>query len=94
MVCIALLISFAASAQMNNDRLELLLSQQVDSIIGIPGRWQATYEDLPIMIVTDESNDRMRIIAPIVEVDNLSKDVLLDCLVANFHSALDVKYAV
>jgi len=91
---VTLLFSIFASAQMNNQRLELLLSQNVDSLIGTPGRWQAIYQELPMMIVTDETNDRMRIIAPIVEVNNLDKDVLLDCLAANFHTALDVKYAV
>jgi hypothetical protein len=89
-----LLFSFTASAQMDNAKLEVLLSQQVDSIIGIPGRWQVTYRELPMMIITDETNDRMRIIAPIVDIDKLDKEVLLDCLVANYHTALDVKYAV
>lgn len=89
-----LLFSLFASAQMNNQKLESLLSQQVDSIIGTPGRWQVNFQKLPMMVVTDETNDRMRIIAPIVGVDELEKDVLLDCLAANFHSALDVKYAV
>jgi hypothetical protein len=89
-----LLLSFIASAQMDNTKLEVLLSQQVDSIIGTPGRWQVTYQELPMMIITDETNDRMRIIAPIVDIDKLDKEVLLDCLVANYHTALDVKYAV
>jgi hypothetical protein len=89
-----LLLSFFASAQMDNTKLEVLLSQQVDSIIGTPGRWQVTYQELPMMIITDETNDRMRIIAPIVDIDKLDKEVLLDCLVANYHTALDVKYAV
>ncbi|MEM7086013.1 MAG: hypothetical protein AAF489_07515 [Bacteroidota bacterium] len=90
----ALLFSVIATAQMNNQRLETLLSQQVDSIIGTPGRWQVSYEKLPMMVVTDETNDRMRIIAPIVGVEELDKEILLDCLAANFHTALDVKYAI
>ncbi len=72
-----LLFSFTASAQMDNAKLEVLLSQQVDSIIGTPGRWQVTYRELPMMIITDETNDRMRIIAPIVDIDKLDKEVLL-----------------
>lgn len=79
---------------MDNSKLEALLSQQVDSIKGIPGRWHVTYRELPMMIITDENNDRMRIMAPIVDIDTLDKEVLLDCLAANFHTALDVKYAV
>ena len=88
------LFAFTLSAQMNNVKLEKLLAQQTDSLLGTPGRWQATIDGRPMMIVTDETNDRMRIIMPIIEVEKLDKDVLLDCLVANFHSALDVKYAV
>ncbi|MCZ6595305.1 MAG: hypothetical protein O6943_10400 [Bacteroidetes bacterium] len=93
-ILLILVLSFSASAQMDNTKLEALISQQVDSIIGTPGRWQVTYRELPMMIITDETNDRMRIIAPIVDVDKLDKEVLLDCLVANYHTALDVKYAV
>ena len=89
-----LLSSLFASAQMNNEKLEVLLGEQVDSIIGVPGRWQATYKEIPLMIITDETNDRMRIVAPIAEVDSLDSDTLLNCLTANFHTALDVKYAV
>jgi len=91
---LCLISSFIASAQMNNEQLETLLTQQVDSIKGTSGRWEISYEKLPMMVVTDETNDRMRIIAPIVSVDQLDKEVLLDCLSANFHSALDVKYAI
>ncbi|WP_461302981.1 type III secretion system chaperone family protein [Aureisphaera sp.] len=90
----ALLLSSIVYAQMDNERLGTLLTEKVDSIEGIPGRWQLVYNEMPMMVITDESNDRMRIIAPIVEVDKLDKEVLLDCLAANFHTALDVKYAL
>jgi hypothetical protein len=36
----------------------------------------------------------MRIITPIMETKNLEEEQLLNMLVANFHSALDVKYAL
>jgi hypothetical protein len=36
----------------------------------------------------------MRIIAPIVETKDVEEEQLLNMLVANFHSALDVKYAL
>ncbi|MDC8003975.1 hypothetical protein POV27_07915 [Aureisphaera galaxeae] len=90
----ALLLSTISFSQMNNDRLETLLTEKVDSIDGISGRWQLVYNELPMMVITDETNDRMRIIAPIVEVDKLNEEILLDCLAANFHTALDVKYAL
>ncbi|MBX2829287.1 MAG: YbjN domain-containing protein [Flavobacteriaceae bacterium] len=90
----ALLLSLPTLAQMNNERLETLLTEKVDSIDGVSGRWQLVYNEVPMMVITDETNDRMRIIAPIVEVDKLNEDILLDCLAANFHTALDVKYAL
>ncbi len=74
--------------------MESILSEKVDSIIGIPGRWQITFNELEMMVITDETNDRMRIITPIIEIEKLDKETLLDCLAANFHTALDVKYAV
>jgi len=44
--------------------------------------------------VYDENANRMRIISPIVETKDLEEEQLLNALVANFHSALDVKYAL
>jgi len=93
-VFVILFSSYFAQAQMTNDRLEEILTQKVDSIEGYSGRWQMKLKDLPMIVLTDEKNDRMRIIAPIIEASRLDEDLLLDCLTANFHSALDVKYAI
>ncbi len=93
-ILFALLLPLFAMAQMNNERMEALLTEKVDSIDGIPGRWQMLYNEMPMMVITDEQNDRMRIIVPIIEVDKVNEDILLDCLAANFHTALDVKYAL
>lgn len=86
--------TFSTYAQMNNDQLEKILSAHTDSLQGFSGRWQVALNDMPMIVLTDQTNDRMRIIAPIVEVSKLDEDLLLDCLTANFHSALDVKYAI
>ena len=52
-------------------------------------------EDIPLMIVTDERANRMRIMMPVRKFDkDKDKDLLLKLLKANFHSALDAKYAV
>ncbi len=42
----------------------------------------------------DENANRMRIITPIAERKQLNEDLILNSLVANFHTALDVKYAL
>ncbi len=87
-------INFTAFSQMDNTQLERVLTAQADSIQGSNGRWQIMINEMPMVVLTDETNDRMRIIAPIIESSKLNEDLLLDCLTANFHSALDVKYAI
>ncbi len=89
-----MILSLTTAAQMNNQRLGELLEAQVDSINGGSGRWQLFLQELPMLVLTDETNDRMRIVAPITEAARLDEELLLDCLTANFHSALDVKYAI
>lgn len=82
------------SQDMNNEKLYEILKQQTDTITGISGNWKMLHKELPMICVTDQSNNRMRIIAPIIESHKLDKDLLLDSMTANFHSALDVKYAI
>ncbi|GGG11308.1 hypothetical protein GCM10011344_09990 [Dokdonia pacifica] len=93
-ILVVLFSSFFAQAQMTNELLEEILTREVDSIEGYSGRWQMKLKELPMIVLTDETNDRMRIIAPIIEASRLDEDLLLDCMTANFHSALDVKYAI
>ncbi|MDC7998232.1 hypothetical protein [Gilvibacter sediminis] len=79
---------------MNNASLQEILKVESDSVVGANGRWQITYKEAPMLVLTDESNDRMRIIMPITKGTSLSKEMLQACLTANFHTALDVKYAL
>jgi len=90
-------LSFGIVSQaqhMNNETLGDIITQKADTLAGAIGNWQFVYKELPMMCVTDQKNNRMRIIAPITESSNLDKDLLLDTMTANFHSALDVKYAI
>ena len=89
-----ILISTFGFAQMNNTQLEDILAIESDSIIGLQGRWQLTYKEVPMLVITDEKNDRMRIMTPVVETSKLTKEVLSLCLEANYHSVLDAKYAI
>ncbi|MBW6481928.1 MAG: YbjN domain-containing protein [Vicingaceae bacterium] len=89
------LFSTNLSAQkMNNAKLEKILKQNSDSLNGNLRYWQFKHEQIWMLTVTDEKNNRMRIITPVVKVDELDKDILLQTLEANFHTALDVKYAI
>ena len=79
---------------MNNERLEDVLAQVSDTLVGKSGSWEFSVNGLPMMCITDEVNNRMRIITPVKEMKDVTRDEIADAMEANFHSALDVKYAV
>lgn len=79
---------------MNNEKLETIFKTVSDSIQGQPGQWQFVINDIQIVCITDETNNRMRIISAIVEANKLDEKMKTNALIANFHTALDVKYAI
>ncbi|GAB5472081.1 MAG: hypothetical protein Mars2KO_01800 [Maribacter sp.] len=79
---------------MTSDRLEELIAQVSDTLMTNGNSIQFLYKELPLMCVYDANANRMRIITPIIETKELKEEQLLNMLVANFHSALDVKYAL
>ena len=87
-------INLASSQNMNNDKLGEIFTTVSDSIQGSNGRWQFSINDIVFLCITDENANRMRIISPIVEVNKLDEEQKSLALVANFHTALDVKYAI
>jgi len=91
-----LLFSISIKAQdMTAERIGEIISSVSDSIqTNGTSTWQFLYKDRLIICITDENANRMRIISPIVERDKLEEEQLLNSLVANFHTALDVKYAI
>ncbi len=91
---LAFLSIHIVNAQMSNKLIEQTIAQKVSLIKGENGRWKAIYNDTPLIILTDSINDRMRIMTPIIEENNLDDELLKDCLTANYHAALDVKYAL
>ena len=52
------------------------------------------YRGLGIVLIYDLKADRMRLVSPIIEAKNVGNDVLMMALEANYHSALDARYAV
>lgn len=80
--------------KMDNKALEKILWQEADSVSGENGYWQITYKEGSMYILTDEANNRMRIIHPIAYVKDLEDDMMEKALIANFHTALDIKYVI
>lgn len=85
---------YSVAQNMTNEKIETILAKVTDSVRGYPGYWEVLYKERQLLCLTDEKHNRMRIISPIIEEEALGKELLLDVLTANFHAALDVKYAL
>lgn len=81
-------------AVMDNKRLAILIERIDEKVKGNPGFWQFTVEGHDVMVITDERADRMRIIVPITEVEQVDASRMKRILQANFDSALDARYAI
>ncbi len=62
--------------------------------IGKLATWFFHVEGLETAVVYDVGADRMRIIMPIGDADEIDKENLLRMMQANFDSALDARYAI
>ncbi|MEM7162558.1 MAG: hypothetical protein AAF487_08990 [Bacteroidota bacterium] len=94
-----LLFGFLISANsfyaqdMNNEELHKVILEMSDSIEGELGHWSFLINGIPLYCISDVNHNRMRIISPIAEMKDLKKEHKEMALKANFHSALDVRYA-
>jgi hypothetical protein len=79
--------------EMDNNRLDSIFHAVLDTVTGAPGRWELTLAETKMLCLTDETHDRMRIITPVRLLEEATSQEVLSCLEANFHTALDVKYA-
>lgn len=79
---------------MNNARLHELLTRIDPKLEGQLGFWTIKHENLRAQVVTDENADRMRVIVPIVKVEDVEEGELLRLMQANFDSALDARYCI
>ncbi len=79
---------------MDNSSLNTIIQSKADEVQGQNGQWQFKINQRVLICVTDTNHNRMRIITPIVEVEKLNPEEILSALAANFHTALDVKYAI
>jgi hypothetical protein len=56
--------------------------------------WQFHVEKVPVVVVTDAGNNRMRIMIALKKADKISPEELLRLSQANFDTALDARYAI
>lgn len=91
---LALSAAHAAEPRMNNERLGSLLQRIDENAEGQPGFWRATVAGRAITVITDENADRMRIISPVANAENLDPQLMFRLLQANFDTALDARYSI
>ena len=79
---------------MNVERLDTILQDAISNIQAQPGQWRFSLNDVSIIVLADVRANRMRIFAPIVNTNELTAEQVQNMLIANFHTALDARYAV
>ncbi len=82
------------SQQMTPTKLGEMLESISDSIISHKSQWRFIIKNTPFITIADSTHNRMRIMSPIIESNKLSEELKTASLMANFHTALDVKYAI
>lgn len=105
LIALLLFVSSQLSAQsafdkMSTTKMEKVLhriSGNVDRMPGsedTPGRWKVVFMQRELFVITDESSNRMRVMTPVIEEENLDSSDLKVLLEANFDRALDAKYSL
>ncbi len=81
-------------ATMTNENLDAIIRELGAEVNGTPGYWEFIYRDVEMACISDTNYDRMRIIAPVIPRSEMTDEQLEKIIEANFHSALDARYAV
>ena len=90
-----IVLSINLNAQsMTGERLKELITKVSDTLQNSGNAFQFMYREKLLICIYDENANRMRIMSPIIERRKVDDEQILNALVANFHSALDVKYAL
>lgn len=79
---------------MDNEKLHSIIYTLSDHMEGTDGQWQFIIDSTSFLCLTDKLHNRMRIISPIANMSEVTPEQVQRCMEANFHSALDGRYAV
>ncbi len=83
------------AAPMTMDRLNTIITR-LDNNVEKPrnGFWRFTVTGATVIVVGDETFDRLRILVGIQSAENLTKDQLMQIAKSNYDTALDARYAI
>lgn len=79
---------------MTIEQMDSLIRAHAMDVEGRPGFWEFSLGERPVLVLTDQSANRMRIFSPIAQDSDLDEKDLRRMLEANFHAALDAKYSL
>jgi hypothetical protein len=80
---------------MTLESLNTILRQEANNVNRTnQQQWQFQLQGRSMVMVANEKHNRMRIVTPITQVQELSSDQLFKMMAANYHSALDARYAI
>ena len=80
-------------AKMTFVKLDKIIRNFSTTVQQGPNFWQFLDGDIQMMCIVDTTHDRMRVITPIIDTDELTEEHKEKIMAANFHSALDARYA-
>lgn len=81
-------------ALMTTASIGRILDSYLGDMQGQPGFWRGLREEVPVYVFSDDSHDRMRVMAPVGELRELGPEMLHILLQANYDRALDARYAM
>ena len=79
---------------MSIDRLDAILRSQIEDVSARSGQWQFSLNDARILVLADANSNRMRIFTPVTNAEELTPEQVHKMMLANFHTALDARYAI
>ncbi len=79
---------------MTLDRLESIIKEIGTNVKVDQNQILFDYEDKMVLVVADSRANRMRILIPVVEAEQLTGEQFSKMMIANFHTALDGRYAI
>lgn len=79
---------------MTTAAISKLMESYLTELEGRPGFWRGLREEIQVYVFSDDTHDRMRVMAPVGELQELDPRILQVLLQANYDRALDARYAL
>ena len=80
--------------EMDVEKLDAILREAIPNVQVQSGQWRFSINEVSLIVIADSRANRMRIIAPITQLDKIDGEQAQNMMTANFHTALDARYAI